>query len=404
MTWYYYTALLIVLPQLLFVLQVYNNYRYVLSKHKRKRSGYRPRSVLFVPCKGLDSNFERNVKSFFDQNYENYLLWFVVGDKSDPAYDELCRLKDHFIVSSKAQDVQILFAGPGQSCSQKVHNLLYCYERLGEDVEVMAFADSDICLRSDWLSHIVYPLRQEKTGAASGYRWFVPRKNNLASLALSGVNAKVAQLLGNTRFNQAWGGSMAIRVEVFRKLGLDKIWPRALSDDLSLSRAVKKAGLKMVFVPACLVASHEATTWPKLFEFGRRQLLITRVNYPKTWWIGFFSVFYTVLGLWGTAAMSVYAVTTGKGNPVFFIAVPVVFFVSQMFRAILRQKMIVQLLQEESGKLKAARMADILFFWAWSLLFLAFIISSTIGRTITWRGIRYKLIGPNKTIVIRREG
>ena len=403
MTWYYYTALLIVLPQLLFVVQVYNNYRYVLSKHKRKRSGYRPRAVLFVPCKGLDSNFERNVKSFFDQDYENYLLWFVVGDKSDPAYDELFRLKEQLIVSSKAQDVQILVAGQGQFCSQKVHNLLYCYERLGEDVEVMAFADSDICLRSDWLSHIVYPLRQAKTGASSGYRWFVPRKNNLASLALSAVNAKVAQLLGNTRFNQAWGGSMAIRVEVFQKLGLDKIWPRALSDDLSLSRAVKKAGLKVAFVPACLVASHEETTWPKLFEFGRRQLLITRVNYPKTWWIGFFSVFYTVLGLWGTAAMAVYAVTTGKGNPAFFIAVPVVFFVSQMFRAILRQKMIVQLLQEESGKLKAARMADILFFWAWSLLFLAFIISSTIGRTITWRQIRYKLLGPNETIIVRRE-
>ena len=203
MTWYYYTALLIVLPQLLFVLQVYNNYRYVLSKHKRNRSGYRPRSVLFVPCKGLDSNFERNVKSFFDQDYENYLLWFVVGDKSDPAYDELFRLKEHFIVSSKAQDVQILVAGQGQLCSQKVHNLLYCYERLGEDVEVMAFADSDICLRSDWLSHIVYPLRQAKTGASSGYRWVVPRKHQLSSLALSAVNAKVAQLLGNTRFKSS---------------------------------------------------------------------------------------------------------------------------------------------------------------------------------------------------------
>ena len=196
---------------------------------------------------------------------------------------------------------------------------------------------------------------------------------------------------------------MAIRVEVFRELGLDKIWPKSLSDDLSLSRAVKQAGLKVVFVPACLVASHEETTWPQLFEFGRRQLLITRVNYPKTWWIGFFSIFYTVLGLWGTAGLAVYAVTTGKVNTAFFIAVPVVFFVSQMVRAILRQKMIVQLLEDEACNLKAARIADILFFWVWSLLFLVFIISSTIGRTITWRRIRYKLVGPNKTIIINRE-
>ena len=404
MTWYYYTALLIILPELLFVVQIYNNYRYALSKSKRRRTGYRPRTVLLVPCKGLDSNFERNVKSFFEQDYENYLLWFVVGDKSDPAYEALCRLKEQLSSTSKAQDIQIHVAGQGQSCSQKVYNLLYCYERLDNDVEVMAFADSDICLRRDWLGHIVYPLRQAKTGVASGYRWFVPSRNNLASLALSAMNAKVAQLLGNTRFNQAWGGSMAIRVAVFRNLGLDKIWPKALSDDLSLSRAVKKAGLKVVFVPACLVASHEETTWPKLFEFGRRQLLITRVNYPKTWWIGFLSTLYTVLGLWGTAAMAVYAVTTDKGNAAFFIAVPVVFFVSQMVRAITRQKMIAQLLQEEIDRMKVACMGDIFLFWLWSLLFLVLIVSSTIGRTITWRRIRYKLAGPNKTIVLGREG
>ena len=136
MTWYYYTGLLIFLPQLLFAIQVYNNYRYVLSKSKRRRTGYRPRTVLIVPCKGLDSNFERNVKSFFDQEYENYLLWFVVADKSDPAYAELCRLKERLTASSKAQDVQVLVAGEGQSCSQKVHNLLYCYERLGDDMVV----------------------------------------------------------------------------------------------------------------------------------------------------------------------------------------------------------------------------------------------------------------------------
>ena len=65
---------------------------------------------------------------------------------------------------------------------------------------------------------------------------------------------------------------MAIRVEVFRELGLDRIWPKSLSDDLSLSTAVKKAGKKVAFVPACLVASYESTTWSQLFEFGLTQL------------------------------------------------------------------------------------------------------------------------------------
>jgi len=399
MDWYYYIALAAIVSQLVFLFQTYNNYCYAVKKYKRERSWYRPRTVLIVPCRGLDSAFQQNITSFFEQDYESYLLWFVVGDESDPAYGELCQFKNRLSQSSKAQDVQVFVAGQGQTCSQKIHNILYCYEKISDDIDVLALADSDICVRSNWLSHLVYPLRKAKNGAASGYRWFIPEKSNLASLALSAMNAKVAQLLGNLRFNQAWGGSMAIRVEVFRKLGLDKIWPKALSDDLSLSIAVKKAGLIVAYVPACLVASHEVTTWRKLFEFGRRQFLITRVSAPRTWWFGLLSGLYSILGLWATAGLAIYAGTIQNEHLPLFAAVPAVFFVGQLIRAILRQRMAGKLLKHKRRAMRAACAADILAFWLWSLLMLFLIISSAFGRTICWRGIRYKLLGPTETIV-----
>jgi cellulose synthase/poly-beta-1,6-N-acetylglucosamine synthase-like glycosyltransferase len=400
MDWYYYIAAIVILLQFIFLGQMYGNFRYALKKYRKERSGYRPRTVLIVPCKGLDSAFAENISSLFNQDYDNYLLWFVVADKSDPAYVKLCELKEKLGMSSRAEEVQILVAGQAKSCGQKVHNLLYCYEKIDSDIEVMAFADSDVCMRSNWLSHLVYPLRQTKTGVASGYRWFIPRRNNPASLALSAINAKVAQFLGNSRFNQAWGGSMAVRVDVFRRLGIDTIWRTALSDDLSLSWAVKKAGLKVVFVPACMVASYESTTWGRLFEFGRRQFLITRVSYPRTWWFGFMAALFSVLGLWGTLGIAVYAAADGFNNLRFFFAVPVVFFLAQMGRAVLRQKMIMQLLKEASSAMRAARWADILLFWVWSLLLLGIIVSSAFGRTIRWRGIWYKLLGPTEAIVV----
>jgi len=211
---------------------------------------------------------------------------------------------------------------------------------------------------------------------------------------------------------------MAIRVDVFRKVGLDKIWPNALSDDLSLTYAVKKAGMKLAFIPACLVASYESTTWGELFEFGRRQFLITRVSRPGTWWFGLFSSLYSVLGLWATAALAIYAAIIKDVNLTLFAAVPIVFFIGQMIRAMLRQKMANQLLKyksrvtshpsseagllrrtDESHEMRAACVADILLSWLWSLLLLVFIISSAFGRTICWRGIHYKLLGPTETIV-----
>ena len=423
MDWYYYIALATILPQILFLIQAHTNYRYALSKYKKKRSWYRPRTALIVPCKGLDSAFEGNIASFFNQDYENYLLFFVVADESDPAYIKLCKLKNQLSKSSKAQEVQILVSRQGQSesdfadvlaekqessrtasrsCSEKIQNLLYCYERIGDDVEVLAFADSDICVCSDWLSHIVYPLRKSKNGAASGYRWFIPKRNNLASLALSAMNAKVAQLLGNTRFNQAWGGSMAIRVDVFREVGVDKIWQKALSDDLSLSYAVKRADKKVAFVPACLAASYESMSWRELFEFGRRQFLITRVSTPKTWWFGLCSSLYSVLGLWGTVVLSVWANFSGKNTPL-LTGIAILFFLSQMGTAILRQRMISKLFKKDLPKMQAAILADILLFWLWSALLLAVIISSAFGRTIKWRGKHYKLLGLTKTLVVSRN-
>jgi ceramide glucosyltransferase len=420
MDWHYYIALIVILSQLLFLIQTVNNYRYILTKYKKKRSWHQLRAVLIVPCKGLDSAFHKNIKSLFNQDYENHLLWFVVAEKTDPAYEELCKMKNQLSSRSKAHEVRILVAGKvgdgkKQSadneqtttryvvCSQKIHNLLYGYERIGDDIDVLAFADSDVCVRSDWLSHLVWHLRLSKIGATSGYRWFIPARNNPASLALSVMNAKVAQLLGNTRFNQAWGGSMAIRVDVFREIGLDEIWPRTISDDLSLSHAVKKAGKKVEFVPACLVASYESTTWRKLFEFAHRQFLITRITAPKTWWFGLISGLYSVLGLWAGAVIAIYAVLKSSITGyklLIIVAVPVSFLISQLAGAILRQKMIRNVLQKDWHKLKLACAADILFFWLWSLLLLFFVISSAFGRTICWRGIRYKLLGPTETIVV----
>ena len=95
MDWYFYIiAVALILSQLLFIYHTARNYHYALTRYKKKRTLYRPKTALIVPCKGLDSNFQQNISSFFNQDYENYLLWFVVADKEDAAYAPLCELKN----------------------------------------------------------------------------------------------------------------------------------------------------------------------------------------------------------------------------------------------------------------------------------------------------------------------
>jgi ceramide glucosyltransferase len=401
MDWYVYVAWMLIVSQAFFSTLTLKNYLFALAKYNKKHNRYSPRVALIIPCKNLDADFERNIASFYRQDYENYLLWFVVEDKADPAYESLCRLKDKLAPSTKAGDVRVLVSGAGQECSQKIHNLLYAYHRIPDDTEVLAFADSDICVKPTWLHHLVYPLRHPETrGAATGYRWFVPKTGNLATLALSAINAKIAQLMGNTPFNHAWGGSMAIQVQVFRELGIENLWQKAVSGDFSLSCAVKDAHKKVEFVPGCLVATSESTTWAKLFEFGRRQFVITKVYAPQMWSFGLFSAVYSVFGLWGGVALAIYAGVTQNHHIWLFTAVPVLFFIAQLIRAILRQRMASKLLADDWPRLKIAAIADIAMFWLWSPLMLVLILSSAFGRTIHWRGIQYKLISQTETIVL----
>ncbi len=149
-----------------------------------------------------------------------------------------------------------------------------------------------------------------------------------------------------------------------------------------------------------MIASYEVTTWPKLFEFVRRQFVITRVYAPGTWWFGLFSAVFSVLGLWGGIALAVWAQRTGYADASFCLALPVVFGGCQFGRAILRHVLIAKLLPKDSTNMKIVRYADILFFWGFTLILLGVILTSAVGRTITWRNIKYKLHSPTNIEIL----
>lgn len=384
------------IAQFLTVWLVVRNYRFVLRKADRNRIGFCRKTALIIPCKGIDTEFEKNITSFYNLDYSDYEIIFVTESPDDPAYSRLFSIKEKMHAQTKAYRVSVVCAGVSTCAGQKLHNQLFGCSAASADVEIFAFADSDACVRPNWLNELTYPLRKEWHGVSSGYRWYVPMKNNFATLALSILNAKVAQLLGATIFNQAWGGSMAIRVETFRKLGMEKIWQNAVSDDLTISRACKKAGLKVFFVPACFVASYEQTDLRSFFEFARRQFLLTRVTSFGTWFFGLMVCLYSVFALWGFAAISVCLKFRGFSHWYIFLLAALLAFSGQIFAASLRQKMISEIFPADWARLKVAAIADISAAPVWSFLMLICIILSSVGRTIQWRGIRYRLISPTQ--------
>ncbi len=397
-----WTILLIALTvlQLLFALYLTLLFHRTRKRFNKKAKPNHQKTVVIIPCKGIDNNFEKNISSFFHLDHPDYMLYFVVEDESDPAYEKLNFMIRNLENPSKAKDIKVLIAGYGQECSQKIHNLIYAYRNIPEKIEILAFADSDVCVNENWLKKLIYPLRRNIIGASTGYRWFIPIENNISTLIATTLNSKIAQLLGNNRFDLAWGGSMAMTVEKFKKLNIEKLWHNALSDDYCLTYAVKKAGLRVEYVSNCLVPSYEKFTFRSLYEFARRQLLITRVYNFKTWLLALFGNIMAFCQLWIIPLTAITACLTSASYCIFLVILALINISAHFYSAFLRKKIVTTMLKEKTDELETAVKTDLSFFWLWPAIMLFFLTSSAIGKKITWRGIKYRIISPTETKII----
>ncbi len=241
---------------------------------KEKTPTYNPKTCVIVPCKGVEKNFKENVKAISNQDYKNYNVIFVTDSKDDPAYKTL---KEMY---GKDVKISIVVSEFIEGCSGKISALINGIKNTG-DVEVYVFADSDIKPHKKWLSLLVSYLNKDDVGATTGYRWFFPF--DLKSLFVSCWNMAQSISLFYSSYNYAWGGSTAIKKKLFNKLDIEKEWKKGFSDDLILTKTVKKAGYKIKFLPKCISESPvEGSIW-NFVKWGTRQLTWVRWYYPSAW-------------------------------------------------------------------------------------------------------------------------
>jgi hypothetical protein len=376
-------------------LAAYENCRFFRSQVPASRSGtYTPRVRLVVPCKGVEDYFDDTVRGLLAQDYPHYSVTFVVESPADAAYHRLTRLvREHDLPA------RVIVAGEARGCGQKVHNLIAATARMPADVEVVAFADSDAVPDAGWLRRLVYPLHDRRRGAVTGYRWFVPAVGNWPGIVLTAMNASIAMLCGNHPFNVIWGGGWAIRRPLFERLLDDGYWQGALTEDLPATVMLRRIGARIAYAPGCLVASPIDCSWPWLLAFGRRQYMLLRVYMPGLWAVFVASAVLSQLTFWGGLAALAFGELGSWRLPV--AAVLVAIYVSNSARAVLRQRTVARRFPPSD---RAQWWAAILDVFTHPLLNLGHLISlaSSVGNTVTWRGIRYRLHGPNRTEVLDR--
>ncbi len=368
---------------------------------------FAPFVSIIAPCRGLDEDLEENLGALFRQNFPRYEVIFVVDSETDAAVsviEKLIHRRDaetqrnlENSVSPRFCGSKLVIAEKAESESQKVHNLRQAVLQVADESEVFVFVDSDARPSEDWLRNLIAPLRDEKIGAATAYRWFISKKFSFASEMRSVWNASIASALGaNVKSNFCWGGSMAIRRDTFEKIEMREKWRGTLSDDFAVTRAMNEADLQIYFVPQALAVSVENCSSRELFEFTTRQMKITRVYAPGLWKLSFIGAgLFNLVWVWGIFNLFFYS----PDSVVFWLSFAALFLISafSVGKSWLRLNAVRLVLKDYENELKKQFWTQNTL-WIFSpALFFYNCVCALLSRKIVWRGIRYELVSPVET-------
>ena len=370
---------------------------YVRSELAKDRSEFTPFVTIIAPCKGTDQGLAENLTALLEQDYPDYEVIFVIDDVNDPAAGTIREILDsnrfHLVIAPRAE-----------GSSQKVENLREAVHHVRDDSEVFVFVDSDARPSKGWLRSLVAPLDNERIGAATGYRWFLSNKPSLATELRSAWNASIASALGpNLSSNFCWGGSMAIRRSVFETLEIRDAWQGTLSDDFTVTRAMKAADLDIYFVPKALTPSIENCSFREMIEFTNRQMKITRVYASHLWLLSYFgSIVFNLTLIWAMLIL----ITQPMNTLAFRIAAATILlvFLCSIAKSYLRWKAVRLILTGYPSQVHNQFWPQITLWLVTPAIFLYNCICASVSRRIDWRGSVYEMISARETRLLRKVG
>jgi cellulose synthase/poly-beta-1,6-N-acetylglucosamine synthase-like glycosyltransferase len=393
-TLFYILAFLQIVVGLYLILQSIQWSSYVRRRLQTDAGFYTPKTAVLCPCRGMELDLEKNLKALCEFDYQNYELFFILASATDAAYSIVKRVAEQ--AGAKAH---IVIANKPQGRSEKVNNLSVAISQLDAEFEALVFADSDGRPGKGWLRKLIAPLSDSRIGATTTMRWFMPNKIDFSTALLAAWNAPVLTMLTENGPNFCWGGGTAIRRALFEQIGVMTDWENSVSDDCSLTLALRRAGRSILFLPECLTVSHVSADFGSVLEFTNRQILITRVYLPKMWLAAFGAHFlYCFTLLLGIVVTMQEMIAT---RPALHLATLV--FVPLLLSAI-------------RSAIRLAGVTEALPAWRQQIMGLAWIyialpifapflylinfLNSIVTRKIRWRGAIYELVSSGQTRII----
>ena len=327
-----------------------------------------PISILKPLC-GQDDRLEENLRSFFTQDYPDYEILFAVHHLDDPAaavVDKVCREFPH------GPKVQLIETGDSTVPHGKAHSLAHLVERARHSVLVMS--DSDVYVPAGLLRNIAAEFQDPAVGVVTCPYRAVPGYGFWSKLEAIGMNTEflagvlVAWLIGEMDF--ALGPTLAARRELIAAMGGFEELGHYPSEDFVIGNRAPGLGYRVV-LSSCLIEHRIGSqTFKRNLQHRLRWARGTRRSRPAGYWGQIFTNPLPIALLLWLVAPTLWPLVIVTG----------------LFRALAAWSTAEWVLHDPLTRrnwwLVPVQDLVSLLVWVWGFF----------GRSIDWRGRRYKFL------------
>ncbi len=240
-------------------------------------SRYIPKTLVIVPCKGIDISLEGNLKSIKNQKYKNFDSIAVVDSENDPAIKHIKKSGMRYIITGSNC----------KACSGKVKAISTALEKFG-NYDVYVIADSDVEVHEGWLENLVLPLQESSVGISTSYPYFMHSGGFWSKIkSVWGLVGEGLMENESTRFG--WGGSLAFRKDLIggpKSTTLFKNSPYSISDDITLTKISESKGLGIAYVKKSQPIVKTNDSFKTFMEWANRQTALSITGNRKNLYAG----------------------------------------------------------------------------------------------------------------------
>ena len=314
-----------------------------------------PRTAVILCLRGRDPFLEKCLQLLMEQDYPDYQLHIVVDSRDDSAWQSAQSLAERY----GAERVCIEALEERHStCSLKCSAVVQAIGRLDESFKAAALVDADTMPHRLWLAELTAPLGDDRIGASTGNRWYMPAGSSWGAMVRYLWNA--AAIVQMYWYGIPWGGTLAVKRSAIDELGLLDRWRHAFCEDTMLFRQLGKRGLRVKFVPSLMMVNREDCSVGGCLSWIRRQLLTARLYHPF-WPLVLLHGIGSTLVLAAAVVAAVAAVLAGNWSAVAWSAGGLVVYETIMVSLLVPMEMAVRrIVRSQGGQTKWVSMKTLL--------------------------------------------